>query len=352
MENEVVAPDTVDTPAPETPAVEAPQSAPAEPQSRADTIREALTKTPTNRGKHAASQPREGGKFAPKFPTDQTQAPQMADKPRAEMPKSLRLELKEHWEKAPPELQQAFAQRDADYEKGITSYKQRDAEARAITEQFAPYEWILRNENSTPAQAIGPLLQTAALLRTGTPQQKSQAVAQMIQQFQIPLDQVAAYFGGEAPPQQDSHYNQLAQQVQQLTQHITQSQYEAQKQNENRALSVIQQFASDPANAHFEAVQDRMLSLLQAPQVLGDVSNMSEREKLQLAYDTAVRLDPQLAQSLFAQQQQSYAAQNQVQKARQAAVQVRGAPGGAVSGPVSQSDRRAVIANALRSANF
>ena len=349
MENEVVAPDTVETPAPETPAVEAPQ---AEPQSRADTIREALTKTPTNRGKHAASQPREGGKFAPKFPNAENQAPQMADKPRAEMPKSLRLELKEHWEKAPAELQQAFAQRDADYEKGITSYKQRDAEARAITEQFAPYEWILRNEGSTPAQAIGPLLQTAALLRTGTPQQKSQAVAQMIQQFQIPLDQVAAYFGGEAPPQQDSHYNQLAQQVQQLTQHITQSQYEAQKQNENRALSVIQQFASDPANAHFEAVQDRMLSLLQAPQVLGDISHMSEREKLQIAYDTAVRLDPQLAQSLFAQQQQSYAAQNQVQKARQAAVQVRGAPGASVSGPVSQSDRRAVIANALRSANF
>jgi hypothetical protein len=349
MENEVVAPDTVETPAPETPAVEAPQT---EPQSRADTIREALTKTPTNRGKHAASQPREGGKFAPKFPNAENQAPQMADKPRAEMPKSLRLELKEHWEKAPAELQQAFAQRDADYEKGITSYKQRDAEARAITEQFAPYEWILRNEGSTPAQAIGPLLQTAALLRTGTPQQKSQAVAQMIQQFQIPLDQVAAYFGGEAPPQQDSHYNQLAQQVQQLTQHITQSQYEAQKQNENRALSVIQQFASDPANAHFEAVQDRMLSLLQAPQVLGDISHMSEREKLQVAYETAVRLDPQLAQSLFAQQQQSYAAQNQVQKARQAAVQVRGAPGASVSGPVSQSDRRAVIANALRSANF
>ena len=349
MENEVVAPDTVETPAPETPAVEAPQ---AEPQSRADTIREALTKTPTNRGKHAASQPREGGKFAPKFPNAENQAPQMADKPRAEMPKSLRLELKEHWEKAPAELQQAFAQRDADYEKGITSYKQRDAEARAITEQFAPYEWILRNEGSTPAQAIGPLLQTAALLRTGTPQQKSQAVAQMIQQFQIPLDQVAAYFGGEAPPQQDSHYNQLAQQVQQLTQHITQSQYEAQKQNENRALSVIQQFASDPANAHFEAVQDRLLSLLQAPQVLGDISHMSEREKLQVAYETAVRLDPQLEQSLFAQQQQSYAAQNQVQKARQAAVQVRGAPGASVSGPVSQSDRRAVIANALRSANF
>jgi hypothetical protein len=344
MENEVVAPDTPEVPAPEAPAVSTP---PAEPQSRADTIREALAKDPSNRGK--SSQPREQGKFASKFPTDQSQAPNTPEKPRVDMPKSLRLELRDHWEKAPPELQQAFAQRDADYEKGITGYKTRDAEARAITEQFAPYEWILRNEGSTPAQAIAPLLQTAALLRTGTPAQKSQAVAHMIQQFQIPLDQISAHFGGNAPVQQDSHYNELAQQVQQLTQHITQQQYQAQKSNENRALSVIQQFAGDPANMHFEAVSDRMLQLLQAPQVLGDTSQMSEREKLQLAYDTAVRLDPQLAQSLYAQQQQQAQASAQVQRARTAAVSVRGAPGGSVNPAINQQDRRAVIANALRS---
>ena len=343
MENEVVAPDTAEVPAPEAPAV-------AEPQSRADTIREALAKTssdPASQGK--PSQPRDKGKFASKFPTDESQAPNTPEKPRVDMPKSLRLELKDHWEKAPPELQQAFAQRDADYEKGISQYKTRDAEARAITEQFVPYEWILRNEGTTPAQAIAPLLQTAALLRTGTPAQKSQAVAHMIQQFQIPIDQVSAHLGGAAPVQQDSHYNDLAQQVQQLTQHITQQQYEAQKSNENRALSVIQQFASDPANLHFEAVSDRMLQLLQAPQVLGDTSQMSEREKLQLAYDTAVRLDPQLAQSLYAQQQQQSQAQAQVQRARTAAVSVRGAPGGSVNPAINQTDRRAVIANALRS---
>jgi hypothetical protein len=79
---------------------------------------------------------------------------------------------------------------------------------------------------------------------------------------------------------------------------------------------------------------------------------MSEREKLQLAYDTAVRLDPSISQQLYAQQQQTLAAQNQVQKAKQAAVQVRGAPGAAISGSISQTDRRAVIANALRQANF
>lgn len=351
MENEVVAPDTqqslpLDTQTSETveTPIEAVEKPTEEPKTRADTIREALA----NKDSKDEVKPQKREQRAAKFPTPKDSKVEPTQ--TVDMPKSLKLEMKTHWEKAPPELRQAIAQREADFERGINSYKQRDADAKAITEQFAPYEWILKNENATPATAIGPLLQTAALLRTGTPQQKSQAVAQMIQQFQIPLDQVSAYFNNEAPQPQDNHYNQLAQQVQQLTQHITQQQYEAQKQNEGRALSVIQQFAADPANAHFEAVQDRMLSLLQAPNILGDTSNMSEREKLQKAYDTAIRLDPQIAQSIYAQQQQSMQAQNQAQRAKAAAVQVRGAPAPSMN-TANQTDRRAIIANALRS-NF
>ena len=345
MENEVVAPDTID-PTPTEPEIKtetAEVKAEAEPLSRAEVIREALKKD--------TKEPKEARAERPsKFPTPASRQ----DKPAIQapdMPKSLKFEMKAHWEKAPPELRQAIAQREADFERGITNYKSRDAEAKSITDLFQPYEWMLRNENATPATAIAPLLQTAALLRTGTPQQKSQAVAQMIQQFQIPLDQVASYFNGQ-PQQQDNHYNQLAQQVQQLTQHITQSQYEAQKQNENRALSVIQQFAADPANAHFEAVQDRMLSLLQAPNILGDTGNMSEREKLQLAYDTAIRLDPSISQQMFAQQQQNLQAQSQAQRAKAAAVQIKGAPSAGLSTALNQTDRRAVIANALRTANY
>ena len=343
MENEVVAPDTIDPtpPEPEIKTETVEKSEPkAEPLSRADVIREALKKD--------TKEPREArAEKAPKFPTpDKQEKVQTPD-----MPKSLKLEMKAHWEKAPPELRQAIAQREADFERGINNYKSRDAEAKQITDLFQPYEWMLRNENATPATAIAPLLQTAALLRTGTPQQKSQAVAQMIQQFQIPLDQIASHFNGQPQPQ-DNHYNQLAQQVQQLTQHITQSQYEAQKQNESRALSVIQQFAADPANAHFEAVQDRMLTLLQAPHILGDTGLMSEREKLQLAYDTAIRLDPAISQQMFAQQQQNLQAQSQAQRAKAAAVQIKGAPSAGLTTALNQTDRRAVIANALRTANY
>jgi hypothetical protein len=343
MENEVVAPDDQTAPEPEIKTESVEVETKAEPLSRAEVIREALKKD--------TKEPKEARAERPsKFPTPASRQEKPAIQ-APDMPKSLKFEMKAHWEKAPPELRQAIAQREADFERGITNYKSRDAEAKSITDLFQPYEWMLRNENATPATAIAPLLQTAALLRTGTPQQKSQAVAQMIQQFQIPLDQVASHFNGQ-PQTQDNHYNQLAQQVQQLTQHITQSQFEAQKQNESRALSVIQQFAADPANAHFEAVQDRMLSLLQAPNILGDTGNMSEREKLQLAYETAIRLDPAISQQMFAQQQQNLQAQSQAQRAKAAAVQIKGAPSAGLSTALNQTDRRAVIANALRTANY
>ena len=87
MENEVVAPDTPEAPTPEAPAVEVK----AEP-SRADTIREAMKQTDDKppRLARAPKEAKEAKATDPKFPTEKTEAPKMA-----EMPKSLRRELVE-----------------------------------------------------------------------------------------------------------------------------------------------------------------------------------------------------------------------------------------------------------------
>lgn len=359
-----VTPEAPQTPAPEVKT----ESAPAEPQSRHDTIRAAMkaAKDGTLRGQHAANQPREQGKFAgppkaattPATPVTGEVAP-VAPKPRPALLKSLKRELEPHWNTAPQELVEAFAQREADFEKGAAQWQSKAQAADAVIEQFKPFEWMLKAEGATPQTAIAPLLQTAAILRVGTPQQKAQSVAQVMQQFNIPLEHIQQFMGGAQQPV-DPQYNQLAQQVQHLQQqlhHSTQQQEHVQTQ---RALTVIQQFAQDPKNAHFEALQPRMLALLQAPNVndlLGqDISFLSERERLQLAYDTALRLDANISQQALAQQQAE--AQRQIRErtqaaantARAAAVQVSGAPGAPLTASVNPNDRRAVIANALRAA--
>lgn len=363
MELETGAPaEIADTPAvTETPAVtpEAPAE-PAKPLTRAETIREALNtppeeRKPTNRGKHAVNQPREQGKFAPGSPAQVAPvAPVVSDRPP--MLKSLRKEVEPHWNNAPAELLAEFTRREADYEKGVAQYRTQAQQAAEVLDQFKPYEWILRNENSTPQQAIAPLLQTAAILRTGTPAQKAQSVAQMMQQFGIPMDHIAQMFGAQTQGQQvaDPQYNALAQEVQQLKQRALDEQERQTQEALSRAHSVIDSFAQDPKNAHFGVLQNRMEELLQVPHLLGITSGMSERERLQLAYDAAARLDPTIASQQFALQQNAtlnrVQAQNAVQTAKAAAVQVRGAPGSAAPANVDPKNRRDVIANALRAA--
>lgn len=356
----VSAPVTEAPAAPATPPAPAAGAEPAQSdkRSRHDIIRDAMqaeAKKPTNRGKHAAYQPRADGKFAPGAPQIPAQ-PAAVAAPEIPLPKSLKREYEPHWNQTPAELRAALVQREADYEKGAAGWKAQTEQANAVLEQFKPYEWILRNEGATPQTAIAPLLQTAAILRTGTPAQKAQSVAQVMQQFGIPIEHIQAMLQqGQGQPQPaalDPQFSHLAREVQNLKSHF-QSQEQQQTQ---RALSVIEQFAQDPANPHFAALQENMLALLQTPHLLGNVQNMSERERLKAAYDAALRLDPALSQQVIAQQQSAAQqqartqAQAAVNTAKTAAVQVHGAPGAAPIASVNPNDRRAVIANALRSA--
>lgn len=341
-----------------TPSAEAPSPSPADgatakdpakPESRRDVIERAM-KNPTNRGKHAAYQPRESGKFAPGAPQVPVSAPVV--EPDLPMPKDLKKEVEAHWKTAAKELKEAVIQRHADYEKGVSQWKPRAEQADALLNEFKPYEWILKNEGTTPQAAIAPLLQTAAILRTGTPVQKAQAVASTMRQWGIPLEHIQQLLGqAQHGALLDPQYNQLAQEVQSLRQ-AQQSQEQVRQQ---RTMTVIEQFASDIANVHFSKLQPQMLALLQTPQLLGpDAQYMSEPEKLKRAYEVALRLDPELAAQALAQQQ-AEAARQQREKAqaaanvaKAAAVQVRGAPGSPLQTAVNPTDRRSVIANALR----
>lgn len=360
------------TPAPEAPApaTPAPEAAPAEtqePMSRRDMIAKAMAEVPDNkRGQHAAFQPRDNGKFAPGKPEiPQNPAPKqnpatvdaLKQNPgtvdRPPMVKSLKKELEAHWNNAPPELTKAWVEREAAIERFHSESKQKLAVADELLNEFRPYEWILRNENATPAMAIRDLMKTGAILRTGTPEQKAQHLALAARQFGVPLDLVSAYAQGQqaAPmPQQDPVYQQLFQEVNSLKQQLTNI-------GQQRAMSAIQQFAADPANAHFERLQGEIIDILNSPNLsakAGINDGMSEMERLSKAYQAALQYDPELSAQVIAQQQAAQAEAQRKQaaeaalKAKQTAVQVRGAPSASLPAAVDPTDRREVLRNALR----
>ncbi len=320
---------------------------PAAPVERRDFIKQQL-ENPSPRPSPARPRDQQTGKFVPSdaSPATVSSTPVVDAPPRPSMPKSLRLELAPHWEKTPAELQAAINQREADYEKGVLPLKEKARVADELLNEFKPYEQMLQREGATPQTAIRQLLQTAVLLRTGSPEQKARAVLQTMQQFNISQEHLQSVLSGNAPtqPQQDPQISYLHQQVQQLT--------AAQQQAQNAStLAAIKRFETDPAHKHFGAVSDRMTAILQNPATVGlDVSGMEPDERLKAAYDVACRLDPTVYQSILAEQQQAMIAANQnrtnVATARNAAVQVSGSPSAAPASKPNPNDRRSVIANA------
>lgn len=377
-----VTPETpVETPAPEVVEAPAPQEAvpakPADPKDRQATLREAMIakgvikpKVEVKTSQVQGERPRGAdGKFVPSQPqvtnTPAANASQVATV--LPLPRSLKKELEPHWKTANAELQRAYLQRDADYEKGIAQYRTRAEQADAILNEVKPYENIFRQTGTDARQTIKNLMPVAAVLASGTPQQKATVILQAMSQYGVQLDHLAQM--AQAPQMQtamDPNYQALATRIQELTQFVQGSHQKTQQEENQRISLMAESFGRDKPN--FEQMRPQMWSLLQAQATaeaqglngpLGSPSETAiwgESQWIENAYNAALRLDPTHFQAeltrhrdeaLKAERAQATQA---AQASRNAAVQVRGAPGGpATPAQIDPKDRQAVIRNALRS---
>jgi hypothetical protein len=249
------------------------------------------------------------GKFAPKAPIEELpveviEAEPLAGEPKeapaVESPKSLRKELAEkHWGKLDPEIQQAWTERDANYERGIQRYRERAEAADRLESAFAPYTETLRQVGATPEQAIQTLLGMDHILRAGQPAEKAALIAQLAQQFNVPLEHL---------PQVGPMQQQLLAQAQQLQQHRAQqtvaSQQQAQRELDSLTSEVIQ---FSEGKEHFGTVSQEMFAIL--PTIRDQFPNATPQEKLQKAYDIAVQANPAARAAIAAQQQQAQRAE-------------------------------------------
>lgn len=230
----------------------------------------------------------EHGRFAKKPeapPVEVIEQPVVQVKPR---PTSWKKDYEEHWGKLDPTLQEYIIQREADYAKGVSTYKNQWDQAAPLMqamEQFAP---LLQQNNVRPDEWIRNLGTAHATLVYGTPEQKLQMFAQLANEYGVSLDGLN---GGEVNPQ----FGHLTQTVTQLQNEIRQFKSLQEQQTNQAVQSEIQRFSAD--KPHFEAVKETMAQLLQS----GVVDN------LQSAYDKAIRLHDEIWQQQQAEAQQAKA---------------------------------------------
>lgn len=256
----------------------------------------------------------EVGRFAPK--AKEEEKPPVIEPPTVETPQvkprptSWKKDYEEHWGKLDPTLQDYINQRESEYAKGVSTYKQNWDQAAPIVEAMQPFMPILQQHNVPPAQWIQDLGSAHLTLVKGTPEQKLQKFVELANNYGVPLQALTGQ-------QYDPQFSMLANELNQLKTQWSSFNTQRQQQEQQQIQSEIQTFSQ--GKPHFDAVREPMAQLLQS----GMASD------LQSAYEKAIRLNDDLWKTTQEEAQQAKAAQEaqarqqQVAKAKATAVSPR-----------------------------
>ena len=221
-------------------------------------------------------------------------------KPR---PSSWKKDYEEHWGKLDPTLQDYIQQREADYAKGVSTYKNQWDMAAPIMESIRQFEPLLQHHGVAPQQWISQLGNAHAKLVMGSPEQKLETFAQLANDYGVNLGQLTGQSG------YDPQFSQLAQELNQIKNQWSSFQSQQEMMEQTQLQSEIASFKDD--KPYFEEVRETMAGLLQ--------NGMAN--DLQSAYDKAIRLNDDVFQKVQSQQSgKSEAAQREKVAAAKAKV--------------------------------
>jgi hypothetical protein len=307
------------------------------PKSMEDTMRAVWkasqeAETPTT----SAETPRdERGRFAPRNPETAAEAPLEATEaappaePTTAVEPAPEVQLPDphaRWDEArkakfatltSKEARELALEIQAEHEANFTRATQQFAEYRKQADPYVqsiqPVSQLLveraQQIGRHPSELVSNIVRTEYMLATGTPEQKAQALRQIIADYQVDAQSLFPqqhYADGSVVEQQqiDPHFANIQRQlaetqahVQRLTGYLTQQQQaqaEAQRQaaeaEQAKLQSTIEDFKKD--KPHFEKVRKLMSSLI----------NSGEAQDLATAYDLATNAHPEIRQQIISDQ--------------------------------------------------
>ena len=133
--------------------------------------------------------------------------PKIEVKPR---PSSWKKDYEEDWGKLDPRIQDYIQQREADYAKGVSTYKNQWDMAAPIVEAIRPFEQSLRQNGMNPAQWIQNLGNAHQTLVYGSPEQKLQMFTQLANDYGVNLGSLTGQTG------YDPQFSSIAQELNQI----------------------------------------------------------------------------------------------------------------------------------------
>lgn len=315
------------------------------PDSRRDLLAQQLDEIEQNVAEPAIETPaaenrprNEAGRYAKVNP----EADQSVEEPVWKRPPaSWKREQHEVWNAADPRMQEYAYQREEQMRAGVAPFQEKARYAEQMQQVIEPYMQTIQGLGIQPYQAVGALMNADYTLRNSSPQDRLAYFARLAQSYGVDLSRV-----GELP--QQSPVNSIVYDLQNELNTVrgeVESWKNQQEQAQNTALlGEIDKFSQTVD--YFEEARPAMIQLLQGGMA----------EDLQDAYNKAVRIDPNLFDTVNLSQQaemsvQKRAAANRAAKsARAAAVSVRSSTPGAQTTTKTQ-DRRSLLAEQFDAMN-
>lgn len=222
-----------------------------------------------------------------------------------EPPKTWRKEALEQWNALPEVVKAEVLKREEDIFRGLETYRADATFGKSLKSVLDPYLPILQQYNIDPAAQVANLMQAHHTLALGAPEQKVAFMRQLAQEYGIDLGELS----GAGAPFVDPAVDALQKELQAVKSTLSARERVEAQQRMQSIQTEIEQFASDPANDHFDTVANDIAALLKA----GTAKDLKD------AYEKAVWANPVTRAKLVAKQQAEAAAQAKAEAAKRAA---------------------------------
>jgi hypothetical protein len=246
--------------------------------------------------------------------------------------------LKEVFKSLPREAQEIALRREKDFDRALQERAPALKEHQAIQEVLAPHAAAWRAQGYTDIDAIRMWATVAGELK----RDPQTAIRELARVHGVNLGEQFSQEPSQLAPAPDQA---LVRKIQELETRLEQRERTEQETRSQAIVSNIEKFASDPKHPHFDAVRVHMGALMQA----GVAADM------ETAYEMAVHANPETRAKVAAERQateqakRAQEAKAAAEKARKAAVTVRGSPpvgnGAQVQTGASSSVRDDILAS-------
>lgn len=246
-------------------------------------------------------------------------------------PASWKKDYHDVWQTADPRMQEYAWQREEQMRKGVEPLISKAQFADQINEVVNPYLQTIQGMGLDTPKAIKALLEADQMLRTSNGQEKLQLFGRLAQQYGVNLNEV------NFPQGVDPTIYALQNELNNVRGEVNGWKQQQEQAQNQQLLSEIEKFSSKAE--HFEEARPTMIQLLQS----------GVAQTLEDAYEKAVRLDPELFDSVQISKQaeldnaKRVAADRAAKSARANAVSVKSStPGMAIKN--NTQDRRSLLA--------